>query len=212
VLSRLVLAGLIGACLAPATAAAERWQLAEIRVSTPEDGLQIHEIERGIDGGYVELDVSGDRRGQCATGSERVRFQWSFDSPVATLEAGDELRVHLNVSQVAATPPCNDSITRRSSLSVGGSDGWQSPALPDELEAQIDRGMVTPATAKRVFGLDTRPAETRTGTLHIGPRAAAPGQPLAYFYLTADSAGANVEIVYVYDSRLSEPRVIPAVE
>ncbi len=191
---------------------ADDWKLKEIQSFSTDSGIT--PVDQYFDrlGGFVEVDVAGDADGLCATGTERVRFEWQFDRDIGALAAGERLPVNLKIQQVAATPPCNDAIFKRASLTLAGSDGWTAPAFEPGTSALIDSSVFSPATAMRIYGGDVRDAAASTGTLRIGPQASTADRPLAYFLMVAETAGGIVEVAYVYDQRLNEAVTTPPAE
>ena len=190
-------------CLTTA-AFADTWKLKEIKSFATDAGVSVVDQHLDRQGGYVEVDVAGEAASLCAEGTERIRFEWQFDRDIGSVETGEKLSARLQMRQAAATPPCNDAIFKRASLTLAGSDGWSTPEFDAATSALIDGGMFTPSTAIRIFGADVSDEAGSTGSLRIGPYAHAPDRPLAYFLLVAETAGGIVEVTYVYDSRLTE--------
>ncbi|HEX8266312.1 MAG TPA: hypothetical protein VF596_12980 [Pyrinomonadaceae bacterium] len=97
------------------------WTFKEVRVFRKMDGRYGNVVREqfNINGGSVDIILSGNISNFCPGGTETLRFNWKFPDNISRLNRGGGFGVSLEAGQIGRSGTCQSAMAARSYLSLG---------------------------------------------------------------------------------------------
>ena len=92
---------------------ATQWKFSRTYIYKDWNDMQIEREDVRMDGGSLDLVISGKVLGLCPNGSERVNIKWRFDKDISRFNPGDTFGAKLETHMTSASGDCTGGLSWR---------------------------------------------------------------------------------------------------
>lgn len=190
-----ILCGLAAVCFLTTLTAygATPWKFSRTYLFKDWNDAQIEREDVRLDGGSLDLVISGKALGLCSKGTERINIKWRFDKDISRFNPGDIFGAKLETHMTSASGDCSGGLSWRTHAFVAASvasinwdktvgkrgDGDRFLTKSYERASPHKDGPNAESTIIMVNTIEPFPDRTYGGFLIY---VSGPGGELAYFY------------------------------
>lgn len=182
--------------LAVSTAdAATPWKFSRTYTYKKWDYAQIEKENITLDGGTLDLVLSGKAANICPEGSERIRITWRFDQDISQFNPGDTFGAKLEARMTGVGGDCNGGLSYRTFAFIRS--GVSSISWSDIVGKRMDGDRFQDKSGDRA-NPDSNGPNAESSVLMVSSGEPYPDRPLAGFVVYVGGPGGEMAYLYAY--------------